>query len=286
MTPHNDSNIDESNITEQVDSRLDDLFGDEDVTPADSMPSKTARTTGEVSPATRPAGAGRNDVAGADSFLSEHQKNPMETAATDITTHENPKVDAARIESSPINELKSIILSLEWEISDPVMEKLEEEIRKLEIFSRNDKIMLAFLQLLGSLGKYIRKQLARAHVDSITLLHAVYESLEKAMLAEGMSDAAKKKMLIAHLTEYKKLKQEIQSGKKQNAGKKMPLRRTPASAIPSFPSPPTREIPTDFKDLSHMARELLYAMKELQQTIQHEFSMLRAEMQRLPAQKK
>ena len=92
------------------------------------------------------------------------------------------KIDAEEIENSSIKELKSTIMSLEWEISDSVMEKLEEEIRKLEILSQNDKIILAFLQLLGSLGKYIRQKRARAHVDSITLLHSVYESLEKSML--------------------------------------------------------------------------------------------------------
>ena len=203
------------------------------------------------------------------------------------------KIDAEEIENSPIKELKSTIMSLEWEISDSVMEKLEEEIRKLEILSQNDKIILAFLQLLGSLGKYIRQKRAQAHVDSITLLHSVYESLEKSMLSEDMSDGAKKKMLIAHVTQYKKLKQEIQSRKKHGQHAKPSASRAnsigPAPSAGSdgmpFPGSHPREIPSDFKDLTHMTQEILCSMREIQQTIQNEFSILRGEMRRLLEEK-
>ena len=268
---------DESNITEQVDNRLDDLFGDDVLKDQDNAPVR----------AEKPMDGIRNDEEAAASeapdglFESETSPTPgNDTAAV--------KIDAEEIENSPIKELKSIIMSLEWEISEPLMEKLEEEILKLEILSQNDKIILAFLQLLGSLGKYIRQKRARAHVDSITLLHSVYESLEKSMLSEDMSDGAKKKMLIAHVTQYKKLKQEIQSGKKHGQHAKPSASRATASTAPSagrdgmpFPGSNPREIPSDFKDLTHMTQEILCSMREIQQTIQNEFSILRGEMRRL-----
>jgi hypothetical protein len=203
-----------------------------------------------------------------------------------------PEIDAEEIENSPIKDLKSIILSLEWEITDPVMGKLEEEIRKLEIIFQDDKIILAYLQLLGSLGKYIRNKLARAHVDSITLLHAVYESLEKAMLSKEMSDGAKKKMLIAHVTQYKKLKKEIQSGKKPRQRTNPAGQRPPAPSASSdpgaghLPSATSGETKTDLKDISHVAQEILHCMRDIQKTIQQEFSALRGEIQRLREENK
>ena len=275
----------ESNITEQVDNRLDDLFGD-DVADEIVKDQESALLRAE-----KPLDGIPNDGEAAagdapDGFI-ESKTSPMpENEAAAV------KIDAEEIENSPIKELKSTIMSLEWEISDSVMEKLEEEIRKLEILSQNDKIILAFLQLLGSLGKYIRQKRAQAHVDSITLLHSVYESLEKSMLSEDMSDGAKKKMLIAHVAQYKKLKQEIQSRKKHGQHAKPSASRTKASIAPSagsdgmpFPGSHPREIPSDFKDLTHMTQEILCSMREIQQTIQNEFTILRGEMRRLLEEK-
>lgn len=275
----------ESNIIEQVDNRLDDLFGD-DV--ADEVVKDQASA---LLRAEKPLDWIPNDGEAAagdapDGFIES------ETSRTPENERAAVKIDAEEIENSPIKELKSTIMSLEWEISDSVMEKLEEEIRKLEILSQNDKIILAFLQLLGSLGKYIRQKRAQAHVDSITLLHSVYESLEKSMLSEDMSDGAKKKMLIAHVTQYKKLKQEIQSRKKHGQHAKPSARRTKASPSPSagsdgmpFTGSHPREIPSDFKDLTHMTQEILCSMREIQQTIQNEFSIMRGEMRRLLEEK-
>ena len=268
---------DDSNIIEQVDSRLDDLFGEEDVNDSGSTQLKAE---------TPPDGFGTDETsteAPAPEKPRGDAVRPQETAVSFKT-----EIDADDIESSPIKELKSIILSLEWEITDPVMEKLEEEIRKMELLAKDDKILLAYLQLLGSLGKYIRKKLAQAHVDSITLLHSVYESLEKAMLSKEMSDAAKKKMLIHHVAQYKKLKQDIQATKNRARRAKPSATRPQAPPAPETGASPgtlPREVPNDFKDMAHMTRELLHAMKDIQQTIQHEFAMLRGDIRRLMDEK-
>ena len=272
-------NIDEESITAQVESRLDDLFGEEGVFGMDEAPISA-----------KPADGVRDDGRGTAGGAAPGGLTESQASLSDAVGAVR-KVDADAIENSPIKDLKSTVLSLEWEITDPAMEKLEEEIRKLESLFGDDKVVLAFLQLLGSLGKYIRKNLARAHVDSITLLHSAYEGLEKVMLLEDMSESARKKMLIAHVTQYKKLKQEIQSEKKRVRSAMRPPAAPPEAppAPDDRPFPPnaySREIPSDFKDLSHMAREILYSMRELQQTIQNEFSILRSEMRHLLEEKK
>lgn len=272
---------DDSNIIQQVDNRLDDLFGDEETQDPGDAPLRTEMPLAAVDASGE---AAENPAAGHSSQSVSPLPEKNEAAP--------PEIDAEEIENSPIKDLKSIILSLEWEITDPVMGKLEEEIRKLEIIAQDDKIILAYLQLLGSLGKYIRNKLARAHVDSITLLHAVYESLEKAMLSKEMSDGAKKKMLIAHVTQYKKLKKEIQSGKKPRQRANPAGQRPPAPSAPNdpgaghLPSATAREPKTDLKDISHVAQEILHCMRDIQKTIQQEFSALRGEIQRLREENK
>ena len=271
---------DDSNITEQVGSRLDDLFGEGEISGADDA-SLTVESrsgcSGDVDPS---------------SLLGGHDGDiPGKTPSIDIMDTQVYRIDAEEIEKSPIKELKSIVLSLEWEITVGVMKKLEEEIRKLETLCQGDKVILAYLQLLGSLGKYIRKKLARAHVDSITLLHSVYESLEKAMLSKEMSDATKKKMLVAHVTRYKKLKNEIQSAKPSSSldgseGRRLTPIPAPESNVRPLSEHSTGHHPSDDKDLTHMTREILKSMKAIQQTIQSEMTLLREEMRRLVEAKK
>jgi hypothetical protein len=268
--------IDDSNITEQVDSRLDDLFGDDEAAgPVDAptgapQPRKETRSSETAAPF--PASA-----------LAAESGLPSQEAPAGADF----KIDAEEIENSPIKDLKSVILSLEWEITDPVMAKLEEEIRKLETIAQDDKIVLAYLRLLASLGNYIRKNLARAHVDAITLLHAVYDSLERAMLSKDISDGIKKKMLFAHVNQYKKLKMEIQSARK--SGRRTASSAPPPAAVPapsaSAGTPPATALArgnsSDAGDITHISQEILYEMRTIQKTIQQEFAMLREEIQRL-----
>ncbi|MFP4030329.1 MAG: hypothetical protein ACLFRG_21410 [Desulfococcaceae bacterium] len=196
------------------------------------------------------------------------------------------------METSPINDLKSVILSLEWEITDQVMQKLGEEIRKLEGAYRSDKIAVAFLQLLGSLGKYIRKKRAEAHPESIRLLNSVYENLEMVLTSKELGEAEKKKMLVSQVNQYKKLKEEI---KTPGVG-----RRVPEGAGPSESSTPATDaseprmldadpgmmrLPGNGGAIDDAAgarhQEMIQAIRSLQKTVQEELRALRQDIQRI-----
>ncbi|QTA80159.1 Uncharacterized protein dnl_24510 [Desulfonema limicola] len=282
----------DSVITDQVDSRLDDLFGDDnnqDVSPETEGMSDDADNGSE------------NHAANVeldnrlDNFFEKENKPKRET---DITK----SIDPHEIENSSIKELKSVILSLEWEITDQVMQTLAEEISKLETLYKSDKIIVAFLQLLGSLGKYIRKKRAEAHPDSIRLLHSVYESLEKAMLSDELSDAAKKKMLVSQVNRYKKLKKEIVVAKSVVSKKDSPSLDAESETADSIISeqPSVNDDPgydqhnrkdrieeTQEYDLAQSGmggvaahQDILHALMEIKKTIQSEFSALRADLRK------
>ena len=57
---------------------------------------------------------------------------------------------------SPIKELKSIILSLDWEITDEIADDFVAEIDKLSEIWKADTTVTSFLQILRALGKYLR----------------------------------------------------------------------------------------------------------------------------------
>ena len=51
----------------------------------------------------------------------------------------------------PLAELKNLILSIDWEITDEVLEKLIQQLKDLQLMYKHDKIVMSFLQILNSL---------------------------------------------------------------------------------------------------------------------------------------
>ncbi len=280
----------DSSITSEVDDRLENFFGDESEEGQDMSDSSTEA---EVSD--------RLDDLFGDSDDEVAAPAPVESEAREATPAavEEPRkpvpaqsdVSTVNTGSSPIKDLKSVVLSLEWEITDEVMQRLGEEITKLEEVCKDDKIVVAFLQLLGSLGKYIQKKRAEAHPDSIGLLNSVYESLEKVMLSEGLTEAAKKKMLIGQVNKYKMLKELIATTKTapvRRTGRKVPetvmVDDTAEVSVVDVPEETTGEV--SLRDEAVAApsanlvssREIVTALQEINKTIQAGFEALREDL--------
>ena len=196
----------------------------------------------------------------------------------------------------PLRNLKGTVLSIDWEITDEIMDTFLEEIDRLQAVYESEKIPVLFLQLLGSVGKYIRSQKARAHPDAIRVLNSVYNSFEKVLLDKEMPEGEKRKWLYGEVSRYKKLKEEIvrdRSG--QAALGPEPAAPSPPSGEkaapepePAAPSPPSGEKAASWNggeqppsvELSGMPphEAFAYALEEIKQVIKAEFQALRAEL--------
>jgi len=119
-------------------------------------------------------------------------------------------------------------------------ERIEEQIGKLENVHRHDKDILLFLQLLNSVGKYIKKRKVNAHPDAIKLLNSVYDSLENVLSSPNISSDEKRQKLLDQVGAFKKLKEQIAQKKSEsdirnafhNAVNPRAIRTTPL-AIPT-----------------------------------------------------
>lgn len=131
--------------------------------------------------------------------------------------------------SDPLDELKSLVMSIEWEITDEVMERFLGQIEAVKTRLEADRILVMFLQLLGSLGLYIKTNKGKAHPNAFKLLNSVYQSFEKAASTGSISPSEKKKLLYLELNKYKELKGQIETVREPEAG---PTPRIPASAEP------------------------------------------------------
>jgi len=194
----------------------------------------------------------------------------------------------------PLKNLKAALLSIEWEITDSTMDSLLNEIKNVEYVYSEDKIILTFLQLLGSIGRYVKANKGRAHPEATRMINSVYEALEKVALTEGMPRPEKEKKLLEEVGKFKKLKEQVVLRK---AEKKEPpvFEVSPAPPVPSpAPTPgreriPVPEIPAREESQAEPRTEarfagmspheaFAYALEEIKDVIRAEFRALRAEI--------
>jgi hypothetical protein len=123
----------------------------------------------------------------------------------------------------PLDELKSLVMSIEWEITDEVMGRFLAQVDSLKVRFGEDRILVMFLQLLGSLGLYVKTNKGKAHPNAFKLLNSVYTSFEDAASPGKLSPSEKKKCLYNDLNKYKELKGQIESSRgPENEPSKMP----------------------------------------------------------------
>jgi hypothetical protein len=194
----------------------------------------------------------------------------------------------------PLKNLKAVLLSIDWEITDSTMDSLLNEIKNVEYVYSEDKILLTFLQLLGSIGRYVKANKGRAHPEATRVINSVYEALEKVALTEDMTRPEKERRLLEEVAKFKKLKEMVVLRKVER--KEPPvLEVSPAPPAPPpapAPEPETiapKEIPAreevqaapgtgaPFAGMSpHQA--FAYALEEIKEVIRAEFRALRAEI--------
>jgi flagellar biosynthesis regulator FlbT len=135
-------------------------------------------------------------------------------------------------EHYPLAELKNLILSIDWEITDEVLESFLQQLKDLRLTYQHDKIISTFLQILNSLGKYIKTNRAKAHPKTFKILNSVFSSLDSIVLSGDMSETAKKKILRAEMNRYQELRAQIVKSKAGSSGQPKKKARPAVSAEP------------------------------------------------------
>ncbi|MEN6321556.1 MAG: hypothetical protein ABFD82_22760 [Syntrophaceae bacterium] len=207
---------------------------------------------------------------------------------------------------SPLKDLKSTVLSIEWEMTDQIMEKFDQEVVKLSNLFAEDNIVLGFFKILRFLGKYIKLKGMEAHHVSVKLLLSIYDDLENVLLTRDMTDVKKREILLEDINKYKgwvetvdlDIRDEDKWDKKEEKPSKDAKPKVPESGGISVTAEPTvlsenrgaiaeETIHSSKKDDSssfivdtgitpHEA--FAYAVDEIKKMISAEFSALRAEI--------
>ncbi len=112
-------------------------------------------------------------------------------------------------EESPISRLKSLVLSIDWEITDEILMQFNEELVDLREIWAGEKINLVYVQALEKISKYIYQKKADSHPSAIKLLLTLYHNLEKIVSSLDLTDDQKKEILLEDVKRFESLKRHI-----------------------------------------------------------------------------
>ena len=184
----------------------------------------------------------------------------------------------------PLAELKNLILSIDWEITDEVLEKLLQQIQDLNMTYGHDKTVLSFLQILDALGGYIKKNRAKAHPKTFKTLNSVFASLDKVVLSKDMAETEKKKILSTEMNQYNELRIQIAKSKVEKKKRKLKNQEPEITAPKSFfetPNAAKEDYPNTGQRLVPSTEALAKAVEEIKQYIHAEIEALKTEIKSL-----
>lgn len=242
---------DNGDLGAEVTSRLDELFAEED----DEM--DAADTPVDAAQEGHPA---RDPGKG-----PSREEAPVAGASSD-----EPEQGFARSGGNDpsINKLKALVAEIDWEITDEVMRGFLNEVDLLKKKYRHDPILLMYMKLHESIGKYIKARKARAHSEAIRFITSVFNSFEKVVNAPDMPANQKKKLLSVEMQAFKALKQKL-SGRKPAERKVSP---PPDGRAPEAPVKlENREA------IDHLAE---YIARKIKLSIREEFEKIRRDMEK------
>ena len=192
----------DNNLDSEIAKRLDDLFGEGDTSTGDENPIEAKDTVPEENKA------------------REKQAGPAEEEIFDLTDVTAEESDGEGVSDDyPLAELKNLVLSIDWEITEEALDGFLSQVDSLKATYKKQKIILTFLQLLGSLGVYIKTNRGNAHPKTFKILNSVFSRLEEVVLSANMAESKKKKLLRVEMDKYKQLRNQVS---KKKAAKVIP----------------------------------------------------------------
>jgi len=195
--------------------------------------------------------------------------------------------DSEEVGAAPIEGLKAAVLAIDWEITEGAMARFGEEIEAVSEELKDDMMLLTFLKLLKSLGKYLNIKKGDAHPDSVKLLHSVYADFERITGSPEMGEKDIQQILSKDINRFKELKEQVSyagnSAARKESEKDVESRQGTEEVLEEEPAPVPvyeqdgrREV--EERDLRQAHEAFAYALDELKEVIKSEFRALRAEI--------
>ncbi len=144
------------------------------------------------------------------------EKSSKENLANDIENRlddffdEGDEASASEEQSVSIEKLKSVVLSIDWEITEECLSDLIDETDALLPHFEKDRYSHSLMRMLKAVGRYIRKRKAQAHPSAIKKIMSVFSSIEKLTGDADMDEESKKQIVAKEIAGFKTLKEQVE----------------------------------------------------------------------------
>ncbi len=229
-----------------------------------------------------------------DDSLSEELESRLDDLFGEDDKFTEGPVAEALPDDYPLGELKNLVLSIDWEITDEVLKKFIHQVDEIKATYKDDKINLTFLQILGSLGEYIKTNRGQAHPKTFKILNSVFSRFDEVVQNKNMQENEKKRILRAEMNRYKVLREQISQDKTAKIKKKAARPAKPAilqkktkpsdaevSRTPKVEEADrafSEQLPDSEISAGTYPEPIAKAVAEIKKFIQAEFKMLREEL--------
>lgn len=144
------------------------------------------------------------------------EKSSKEKIVNDIENRlddffdESEEVEVSETQGISLEKLKSVVLSIDWEITEDCLDDLVDETNTLLPNFEKDRFSHTLLRMLKAVGTYIKKRKAQSHPDAIKRIMSVFSSIERLTENTQMEETAKKQIVAKEISEFKKLKEQVE----------------------------------------------------------------------------
>ncbi len=135
----------------------------------------------------------------------------------DITSFADESFDTEGIDlfeftgkdESPLTPLKAAVLSLDWEITDDILDEFSLEVKKLQEHWADNKIAQIYLEGLEKIGDYIKEDGVHAHPNAIKLLLIFFHNFEKIISAQDIPEDRLDALVKSDVRKFNVLQHQI-----------------------------------------------------------------------------
>jgi len=132
-----------------------------------------------------------------------------------------------------MEKLKSMVLSIDWEITETCLTDLIGETDALMPHYQEDRLPHTLLRMLRAVGRYIRLHKAQSHPDAIKRVMSVFASLEQITNEPQMDESLKKTIVAKEIAAFKKLKQQVEAQRTPMADARNTCDKETADFVPN-----------------------------------------------------
>lgn len=234
------SKDDDNSIFDELDSRLDDFFAEDDLVEEDSGEFLT------------------------DDFFLDDEEPEMEDMFEPQKSDMNmPEINTENTANSPLDSLKAIVLEMDWEINDENLSNYLDEIENLKNKYLDDRAVFLLFRLHNAIGRYMLHKKAAAHPDALKFLYQIFNSLEK-VITKDLPVVEKNKVSLNEVANFKNLKARMFPDKYSGT-----FSPTYGSGVPKRKKPDFTNLPSEIQQEinDYIEREITMKIEALKKEL-------------------